>query len=255
MKTLAQLEVHKLSVLSDSQNGMIYVLEQMAADFLSFFPGLRPVAGSEVWLLIGSERGFCGGFNEMLVNRLFEEWPECVDQSDRVLAVGHKLCWRLDDKLPDYVRLAGAGASEEISTILKQVVVAIQNLFLHHDSTSLKVLYHSDEQDKVICRQLLPPEVGTLSDEKTFPPELYLAPELFFSGYLQHYLLLGLMQLFSISLLAENRHRVQHLGGATRRLDDQLAILHSKVRSLRQEEITEEIEMILLGSGAFNLPG
>jgi F-type H+-transporting ATPase subunit gamma len=254
MKTLSQLELHKLSFFADSQSGMMQVLEQMATDFLSFFPRTIPEAGNVLWLLIGSERGFCGGFNEILVKRLFEEWPQCIEHPEKVVSVGHKLCWRLDERLPGYAGLAGASASEEIPSILRQVVITIQNLLMQQNATTLRVLYHSDERDRVISRQLLPPEMGAMSDRTRFPPALHLDPELFFSGFLQHYLLLGLTQLFSVSLLAENRHRVQHLGGAARRLDDQMEILHSKARSLRQEEITEEIEMILLGSGAFDLP-
>jgi F-type H+-transporting ATPase subunit gamma len=67
------------------------------------------------------------------------------------------------------------------------------------------------------------------------------------SGFLQHYLYLGINELLMLSLLTENRFRVQHLEGAVHRLDERLGVLSTRARSLRQEEITEEIEMILLG--------
>lgn len=254
MKTLSQLELRKLTRLTRSQSGMVEVLNQTVTDFLTYFPRPPTRNDNALWLIIGSERGLCGGFNELLVSRLFDEWPTCVDQQRQVLAVGHKLCCRLDEMLPNHEGIAGAYASEEIPPLLSRVVNAIKKQLVHHNSVTLRVLYHSEEHRKVICRQLLPPEVVRLSTKSTFPPQLYLDPETFFSHFLQHYLFLGLTQLITDSLLVENRFRTQHLGGAIRRLDERLTILNSRARSLRQEEITEEIEMIILGSGAFDFP-
>ena len=47
---------------------------------------------------------------------------------------------------------------------------------------------------------------------------------------------------------AENQQRVRHLEGAVERLDDQLGTLERRRHRLRQEEITEEIEVILLNA-------
>ncbi|WP_163339472.1 F0F1 ATP synthase subunit gamma [Desulfopila sp. IMCC35008] len=254
MKTLSQLELRKLSRLTRSHSGMVEVLEQTVIDFLTYFPRPPTEKDNTIWLLVGSERGLCGGFNELLVDRLFHEWPECVDKQQRVLAVGHKLCRRLDEMLPGHEGIAGACASEEITSLLSRVVRAAKKQLMHHNSVTLRVLYHSDEHRKMICRQLLPPEGVRVSTKRTFPPLLYLDPETFFSKFLQHYLFLGLTQLISDSLMVENRYRTQHLGGAIRRLDERLTILNSRARSLRQEEITEEIEMIILGSGVFDFP-
>ena len=89
-----------------------------------------------------------------------------------------------------------------------------------------------------------------MAQTPTLPPILHLEPDHFYNDFLQHYLLLSLARLFTVSLLAENQYRVQHLDGAVNRLDERLTKLTSHARSLRQEDITEEIEMILLGSGA-----
>ncbi len=255
MKTLSQLELRKLSGFSESQSGMVNTLEKIAADFLKFFPRPALSEGTELWLMIGSERGFCGGFNESLVTRLFSEWPECIEHPQSVLAVGHKLCRRLDEALPGYVGLAGASSSEEIQPVLSQVITATQKQMLQQDSASLRLLFHSDERNNIISRRWLPPEVDLLHEKKTIPPIVQPEPEDFFSDFLQHYLLLGLNQLFSVSLSVENQYRVQHLDGAVHRLDERLATLSSKARALRQEEITEEIEMILLGGGVFDAQG
>ena len=50
--------------------------------------------------------------------------------------------------------------------------------------------------------------------------------------------------------MAENRRRMQHLEGAIRRLEERTSELALKRNALRQEEITEEIEVILLSARA-----
>jgi F-type H+-transporting ATPase subunit gamma len=54
--------------------------------------------------------------------------------------------------------------------------------------------------------------------------------------------------------MAENDRRVAHLGQAVRHIDDQTRELDRKSAALRQEEIIEEIEVILLSASAFDEP-
>jgi F-type H+-transporting ATPase subunit gamma len=61
-----------------------------------------------------------------------------------------------------------------------------------------------------------------------------------------HYLFAALHEIFYTSLMAENQRRIQHLEGAIQRLEEKNENLARKSRTLRQEEITEEIEVILL---------
>jgi F-type H+-transporting ATPase subunit gamma len=46
--------------------------------------------------------------------------------------------------------------------------------------------------------------------------------------------------------MAENHSRLQHMEGAIQHLDDKSEKLKRKAQTFRQEEITEEIEVILL---------
>ena len=64
MKTLAYLETRKLSRFVEAQQAVSASIEEVAADFLSFHADSLPVAGetTAVYLLIGTERGFCGDY-------------------------------------------------------------------------------------------------------------------------------------------------------------------------------------------------
>ena len=55
---------------------------------------------------------------------------------------------------------------------------------------------------------------------------------------------------FSVSLIAENRRRLAHMEGALRRLDETTAVLGRRMHAARQEEITQEIEVIMLSAQA-----
>jgi len=246
MKTLSQIELHRLTGVSQSQHALMEQLQAIATDFYRHFPQPQE-EGEMLWLVIGSERGFCGGFNDSLKKYLLQHFPQCRETPQRVLAVGRKLWLRLEEELPGFVPLEGASVSEELPHKLGMVVAGIQQHMVSEETGILQIIYHDDQLGRIDTRRLLPPE---LSSGKPWsnPPLLQLSPLQFLEQFLQHYLYLGLNELFVISLLAESQFRVQHLEGAVQRLDETLEDLAMRARSLRQEEITEEIEMILLGS-------
>jgi len=81
------------------------------------------------------------------------------------------------------------------------------------------------------------------------PPLLYLEPRHFLARIVEHYLFAALHEIFYGSLMAENRQRLQHMDYAVRRIEEMFHLLTLKRNSLRQEEITEEIEVIMLSVG------
>jgi len=252
MRTLSQLELRKLGSREEQYRETARILQEMVDEYLHYFPYTPPVDGHELVLVIGSERGFCGPFNELLVEHLLARQPQVLDEPWRVIGVGRKLSSHLDERLPGSTSLAGVGTSEEIAKVLPLVVSEVQRMLVERKGNGIRLLHHGDEQGQIETRRILPPERVGEEVQAGFPPHLYLDPSRFFRDFLDHYLYLSLVRLLSVSLLAENRYRVQHLGGAVHRLDERLLTLRTRARSLRQEEITEEIEMILLGSGAFD---
>ncbi len=60
-----------------------------------------------------------------------------------------------------------------------------------------------------------------------------------------------LQELLYRSLMAENQRRMQHMDSAIRLIDRTAKDLWRRRNILRQEEITEEIEVIMLSAAAF----
>ena len=69
-----------------------------------------------------------------------------------------------------------------------------------------------------------------------------------FSQLVDDYLYFALHEIAYMSLLAENNKRIQHMTGALLRLDERTGELTRQYHLHRQEEITEEIEVILLNT-------
>jgi F-type H+-transporting ATPase subunit gamma len=253
MKTLAQLELHKLNAVVQPRRDMGRVLEQVASEFLHFYP--RPAEkqqGKTLWMLVGSERGFCGDFNNVLIRHLQQTFPECRDEPQRVLAVGRKLWLRMEEAVPGFIPLSGTSVSEELTSTLASLVHETRNQLMKQQATSLYLISHGEEPGEVFTRRLLPPEESEDVAVGNIAPLLQTSPDAFFSDFLPRYLYLTLVELFTASLLAENYYRVQHLEGAVNRLEERIDLLGGRARALRQEEITDEIETILLGSGEFS---
>ncbi len=255
MKSLAFMETRKLTRRIENRHLAVQSIEQAAADFLSFHP--YPFTSDElprVFVTIGSERGFCGDLNERLLKYIERAIPKSSPADSALIAVGYRIGAKLDGHPLLAAAIEGADTAEEVDRVLEQLLDALADLRGRHGALSLWALYLHHETDELTTKPLLPPFAGYKEKTPgfTIPPLLYLEPQDFFLRLTDQYLLAALQEILYASLLAENHRRVQHLDAALRHLDTRLDELKRKDRRLRQEEIIEEIEVILLGSSQTN---
>lgn len=250
MKNLALMESGKLSRILAAQREMTASLEKTAAEFLICHPQLRPAADEtiDVLLLIGSQRGFCGDYNDLILAAL----PEVGEGHAKPLriAVGAKLAGRLRAD----VYLDGAHAVEEIGQVIRAAMDVLHALLLQADgghSLQFSALHHDPDSGRVVVRQLAPliSQAVPAENSPTFPPYLTLLPAAFFARLSEQHLLAALAEVFHRSLMAESRFRLSHIEGASRRMERRITELKRKQTLARQEEIIEEIEAILAGTG------
>lgn len=247
MKNLAFMETHKLTRVLATQRRVVADLEAAAQDFFSFYPELAEGDGgaNEICLLFGSERGFCGDFNEATIRQAETHAPAAA----RIL-VGARLADRMTDDPRIVASLAGPSVMEEVETVLLQVMEALtvwqarqpvvrplRPILFHHqpDTDAVKtVSLHPSGSAKVT-----PAVAG-------YAPRLNVPPREFLTGFTDHYLLAALCASFYDSLMAENQRRMRHMENAVKRIEQDSEKLIKRRNSLRQEEITEEIEIIML---------
>jgi F-type H+-transporting ATPase subunit gamma len=244
MKGLSLVETKKLARFIGHQRRMLANIEAAAADFLSASP-VGQVAGESptLLLLVGSERGFCGNFNERVLAALaaLPHW----EPAPALLVVGHRLGTKLEGHPGVVARLDGPTVTEEVPAVLDRLMDALHRASgqLAGDGAALFGLAHDAEGEPALRRllPLSPPPAPPFAH----PPRLNLAPQVFFAELLDQYLLATLYGLLYESLAAENRQRLAHMENALDRLDETIGRLALKRNALRQEKIVEEIEVIL----------
>ncbi len=256
MKSLAYMETHKLARFLDAQGSVVAQLETVAGDFLGFYPETLPQSDKlmRVYLLLGSERGFCGEFNATLLTQTESHIHNNSIHTPRLIATGRKLCDRLEKDPRVIAFIDGANVAEEVEKTLIQIIDNLIGLRTQDGTMSLSVFYHEPDREGISMIQILPPFEQTRKTAPLFthPPLLNLRPEAFLAELIDHYLFAALHQILYLSLMAENQHRVQHLEGAVRHLEDKSEDLLHRCNVLRQEEIIEEIEVILLSETSQN---
>lgn len=259
MRNLALMEVQKLGRVSSTQRQAIDLIERAAADFLNWYPLTltQPALARPLVVLIGSERGFCGDFNEAVTTAFATNASSTAGADPLVILVGSRLALHGRDLPTTSAVLQGPSATEEIPAIISRLADHLRVLHSKHDMLCLldaTLIHHvsTDHHSEVTVRR---PFLG-LTDRDSrhaYPPLLNLTPEDFAAELVDHYLYAILHDVLYSSLLAENQRRFQHMEHALQRLDTTMSKLTLKRNTTRQEEITEEIETILLSADSLGM--
>lgn len=254
MKSLAYMEIHKLSQIVRAQRYVTGKIEQAAADLIESHPEVLPAADSSarVWIVFGSERGFCGNLNQKLLAKLAMERGSSGKNKEWVFGIGRKLHTVMADDgagSGQSVLLNGAGVTEEAQAVLDRVVGELRGLHEHTGPPAVSAIYF-DSDGIPRLRELLPPfrEYRQQYPEHACAALLTVPAPQLFADLVDHYLLASLFEILYESLFNENQHRMQHLGEAVRHLDRKTAQMGHYINALHQEQITEEIEVLLLSA-------
>ena len=252
MKNLAYLETRKITRYLSSQQKAVNLIELAATDLLQSFPELQPKAeqASTVIIMLGTERGFCGNFNEALLERLNQYTSENTTRPVALISIGSKLeqFIQSDDRV--ILSLRGASVAEETIDVLNDLMEQLGSLELLQRNDQIKILYHDPATKQVVMQSIFPPFIE-LSDDfprHRIPPVINLEPATLFKELTDHYLFSLLYKISYASLMAENDQRIDHLQTALRRIDEKTSDLTRKINAVWQEEIVEEIEIILLNT-------
>lgn len=249
MKNIALMELRALAGLLEHQRRAMATIERAAADFLCFYPPPGEAGpAATVCIVIGSERGFCGDFNEALE----AEAKAVAARGEHLIAVGARLLDRLAADASEG-QIAGANVAEELPAVLQQLAAQLERVqrAIPAGPLHIKAAYQHPDGSGVTTKTIAPlPLAERPPRPHPFAPRLNLAPQAFFAAALEQGLLLSLQEAFSVSLIAENRRRLAHMEAALKRLDEISARLARRLNASRQEEITQEIEVIMLSAQA-----
>jgi len=250
LRNLATSQIVRLRRLAATQQRVVRTIEAATADFLRHYPeALPPSSGARpVLLLVGSERGFCGTYNDGVAAGC----KTLAAQDALVVVVGRKLAQRLGPDASPAAVVEGPSFPEEVEACITRLAAALMALPVPPGLLlpSLTIVAHEANAHPVAVtprRPFAPPAPDGRHEE---PPQLDLQPLAFFRELADHYLFAALHATFYAALLAENEQRLQHLESALQRIERTTAELTARRNAMRQEEMTEEIEVILLSAGA-----
>ena len=252
MKNLALVEMRKLARLRAHHEHVVHTITRAARDFLAHHPALAPprAAGPGVLLAIGSERGFCGNFNELV--RAAAAAFRARNPLAIVVPVGSKLISHVQAEAGS-ARLEGASAAEEVPAVLIRTLAALQDAQPRGQGAGLNLwaAYHDMDQGAVRVEEItsIRPQAGQPAEFPT-PPVVNMDPERFLAELIEQHLFALLTRIFYSSLMAENRFRLAHMETATRRIESRAEDMTRRRNILRQEEVTQEIELIVLSAEA-----
>lgn len=259
MKNLCSIEMNKTTKFLLMQERVMKTIQEVSSDFLSFFPIFpRPKidATPVIYILIGSERGFCGGFNDYVVNQLASLKEQSTDFNPALIIVGRKLALKLANDSRVMATLDGPNALEEIPTVILKILQSLEDVSSrrHIDLHSWQwgIIFNEEEQNQIQTKMLQPFKEFGLNKDIHFSvsPILTLPHDLFLAEFVDNYLFAMFHSIFYKSFYAENHQRFFHLSNSLDRLDSKQNTLKGYLNLLRQEEITEEIQIIMLSAEA-----
>jgi len=253
MKSLAYMETRKLLRRLENQQQVVQSIERAAADFLAFYPYSLPKVADlpPGYILVGTERGFCGDFNEQVKAHLEAQLShETQKAAPSLIVVGGRLAAHFAGDLRVTAQIQGADTADEIELVLARITDALGEQQPRLGPLSLAAVFCDHGQNATTTESLLPPfrEYVAAPPRFSVPPVLNMEPADFLLELANDYLFAALNEILCASLLAENHSRLQHLEGAVQYLDKQIEALRRTRNQLRQEEIIEEIEVILMSA-------
>jgi F-type H+-transporting ATPase subunit gamma len=250
MRSLAFIEARRIAEGAARQQETVAAIRVAIDNLVAHYPEARPgvMPSRDILVLIGSERGLCGDFDERIASRL-----DAGDQGKQCtcIAVGSRLDQLLTERDVPHLSIAGAAVNEDIPSVMSNIVASIQASARndHGVSTGLVVVHHGAGED-VDRERILPVVEAPAGPCWPHRPLLQLPARDLHPILIEHYVFASLNALLLASLLAENRRRLDQMSAALDRLHERVEALDRSRRRARQEAITEEIEIILLGQGS-----
>lgn len=203
-----------------------------------------PPDGSAL-IVVCSEHGFVGAFNERLLDRAEAE----RNDGQKLVVIGRRGAnlaeergLVVDRSFPMATRVAGVlgvtrGVAEYLTGVARADVVFGS--------------YRRGGGFEVEARSVLPLDPALLVGSwRRSPPLHHLAPELLLRRLASEYLFAEITRAVMESLASENGARLRVMEAANQSIGDKLVELRGKEHTLRQESITSELLDVVTGSEA-----
>jgi F-type H+-transporting ATPase subunit gamma len=244
MKNLSLVEMTKIARVTVTQEELLRSVKEALADFQQFHgpPRIASAESARLYVLIGSERGFCGGFNEAIETAL--DAQPAGPAPSKLILVGRKLALKFLEDKRVVASLEGPSAAEEIPAVISELAKTLTQF----PASDWKIIHneYTGEGTSVEVSSPFDFPKSETSKRLQFPPLLNVPASELRPMLFEQYLFALFYGIFYQSFMAENHERLRHMDGALNKLRDDEERLRRASNTIRQETITEELEVIML---------
>jgi len=256
---LSEYREHLLAVLPALTPHLLARCEQERRRQRHPLPDNPAREGRVAVLVVGSERGLCGGFNTALVKKT-EDYLRTRQQENRrveLLALGARLARLMRRRRWE---LTWEGALS-VTTLPPFSIARDLNRRWVADYEAerldaVDLIYHTGDKPGVYTPTILrlfPPEAPTVAPTLPWPPPILETDPLgLYTRLLDQWTALHLYQILLESAAAEHATRLQLMEAATQNAGRLIVELTQLVQSARQQAITQEMQALAVGAGLLN---
>ncbi|OPX18974.1 MAG: F0F1 ATP synthase subunit gamma [Desulfobacca sp. 4484_104] len=210
-------------------------------------------------LVLGSDQGMCGMFNEQIVSHALESMDNLMIAPEKrfCLVVGHRVAERLETAgQPVRKVFSVPGGVSGITPLVQEILIAIEGWHTSQNINCVILFYHKPSARMTFrpyTFQLLPVESVWLQQlqKSSWPtqvlPTFTMDWDRLFSALIREHLFVSIYQALAESLASEQSSRLASMQGAERNIEDRLAELTAQFHRQRQMSITEELLDIVSG--------
>lgn len=236
MRSFALAELRRIAQREAAQQQAVEALSHAFREMAQALPQPDGSDG-DIWILLGSARGFCASFNE----DIYSVWKRNRSALLATIVVGERLAALMpDDAAP--VPVAGAiGAADTASAIDRMLAAVAEARKTAGDHAGLVICFRDDAGAR--AQRLLPYSLEAGRNGGDLPLTNEPASRVA-TGVAQHYLFHLLLSLLLRSLRMENQMRLMQMENALQHIERNSEPLERLRNRLRQEEIVEEVELI-----------
>ena len=235
MRNFALAELHRVSHREESQQEIVGALSRSLSDLAPFRPPHAPPR-TDVWLLLGSVRGFCGSFNEDVVRC----WESAGVAQQPVITIGERLASAMPPHVEPFL-VAGAEGGLDAASAVDRILEAFASA-RRATGQACGLVACLREEEGARTQRLLPLPLAPAREG--VPPLTNEPPAAVAAGVAEHYLFHQMLALLLRSIRVENHQRLMQMENALRHLEQGSEALNRQRNRLRQEEIVEEIEVM-----------
>lgn len=264
MKTLAAVNIRQFQRAAESielyDESVQRGLQSLLGRHRELLEGREAPRQQTGWVVLGSDQGMCGAFNERVHQAATSAWMEASDGERPLLVVGGRIVplfergrGRIDDVLglpnsvaaiPDFVRrlLGRLDQWREEQGIDHMVCV-------HNAPGEVRGL-------ETRMREILPVDPAFLRRLARRPwptrqqPHFTMGADTLFSELIREHLFVAWYRACAESLAAENDARLSSMRSAQSNIEERLEGLRGEWRRRRQSKITSELLEIISGAEA-----